>query len=109
MAEVRVESQEEVIEKVRKLLELLNSEGLNIITAYLYGSWADRTSHKDSDIDVAIISTDLSGDRLEDWCRLNGVATRIDARMEVIGFLPERFRDENPLAWEVKTNGIKLL
>ena len=109
MAEIRVESQGEVIAKVRRLLELLNSEGLNIITAYLYGSWADCTPHEGSDIDVAVISTDLSGDRLEDWCLLNEMASRIDARMEVIGFRPERFCDEDPLAWEVKTKGIKLL
>lgn len=108
MAEVRVESQEEVIEKVRELLRSLSSEGMTIMAAYLYGSWANGTSHRDSDIDVAIISRDLSGDRLEDWCRLNGVATQIDARMEVIGFRPERFRDEDPLAWEVKTSGMKL-
>ena len=109
MAEVRVETREEVIEKVRRLLELLSSEGLNIAAAYLYGSQAVGTSHKDSDIDVAIVSADLSGDRLENWCRLNRMATRIDVRMEVIGFRPERFRDEDPLAWEVKTKGVKLL
>lgn len=109
MAEVRVETREEVIEKVQKLLELLGSEGLNIAAAYLYGSRAAGTAHKDSDIDVAIVSADLSGDRLEDWCRLNKVSRQIDVRMEVIGFLPERFRDEDPLAWEIKTKGIKLL
>ena len=109
MVEVRSETQEEVIEKVLRVLELLNSEGLNIIAAYLYGSRAVGASHGDSDIDVAIVSADLSGNRLENWCRLNRVATRVDVRMEVVGFRPERFRDEDPLAWEVKTKGVKLL
>ena len=105
----RVETREKVIKKARRLLEWLSSEGLDITAAYLYGSYAAGTAHEDSDIDVAIVSADLSGDRLENWRRLNKVATRIDVRMEVIGFRPERFRDENPLAWEVKTKGIKLL
>ena len=109
MAEVRVETREEVIKKARRLLKLLSSEGLDIAAAYLYGSYAAGTAYKDSDIDVAIVSADLSGDRLEDWCRLNKVSRQIDVRMEVIGFRPERFRDENPLAWEVKTKGVKLL
>lgn len=109
MAEIRVETREEVIEKVRKVLKLLGSEKLNIAAAYLYGSQAAGTAHGDSDIDVAIVSSDLSEDRLENWCRLNLVATQIDVRMEVIGFRPEQFRDENPLAWEIKTEGIKLL
>ena len=109
MAKVRTEEREAVISKVQKLLYLLDSEGLSIVTAYLYGSWAAGTSHRDSDIDVAIVSTDLSGDRLDDWCRLNKAARRIDVHMEVIGFRPERFRDEDPLAWEIKTNGIRLI
>lgn len=109
MAEVRVETREEVIKKVRRLLELLSSEGLDIAAAYLYGSYAAGTAHEDSDIDVAIVSADLSGDRLENWCRLKKVASQIDVGMEVIGFRPERFRDEDPLAWEIKTKGMKLL
>ncbi|MBI4330321.1 MAG: nucleotidyltransferase domain-containing protein [Chloroflexi bacterium] len=108
MAEIRTETIEDMIEKVQKLLSALRSEGLNIMAAYLYGSQAVKMSHGDSDIDVAIVSPDLSGDHLEDWCRLNRVATRIDVRMEVIGFRPEQFRDEHPLAWEVKTQGVRL-
>jgi hypothetical protein len=97
-----------VIEKVRELLSALRAEGLHIAMAYLYGSHVAATPHRDSDIDVAIVSSDLSGDRLEDWCKLNRVATRIDVRMEVIGFRPEQFRDEHPLAWEVKSTGVRL-
>ncbi len=108
MAEVRAETREHVIEKVREFLVAFQAEDFTITTAYLYGSHAAETAHKDSDIDVAIVSPDLSGDRLEDWCQLNRVATRIDVRMEVIGFRPEQFRDEHPLAWEVKTQGVRL-
>jgi predicted nucleotidyltransferase len=108
MADVQTETREAVIRKVQKLLDLLESEDLSITAAYLYGSCAAGTSRKDSDIDVAIVSTDLSGDRLDDWCRLNKVASRVDVHMEVIGFRPERFRDEDPLAWEIKTKGIRL-
>ncbi len=109
MAEVRTETREELIELVRRLLAALQAEGLNMTAAYLYGSQAGDRAHPDSDIDVAIVSTDLSGDRLEDWVWLNRVAARIDVRMEVIGFRPEQFRDEHPLAWEVKTKGIRIL
>ena len=108
MAQVRVETREEVIEKVRELLDVLRSDGLRIIAAYLYGSQATGTSDEDSDIDVAIVSPDLSGDRLEDWCRLNKLASRQDVRLEVVGFRPEQFRDEHPLAWEVKSKGVRL-
>ncbi len=109
MAEVRTVTIELVIEKVERLLSTLRTEGLTISMAYLYGSHATATPHSDSDIDVAIVSPDLTGHRLEDWCRLNQMATQIDVRMEVIGFRPEQFRDEHPLAWEVKTKGVRLV
>jgi uncharacterized protein len=109
MAEVTLEPREAVIGKVRTLLGRLRAEAMDVRAAYLYGSYAAGTAHPHSDIDVAVVSPDLSGDRVEDWLRLNRIASRIDVRMEVIGFRPEQFGDENPLAWEVKTRGLRLL
>ncbi len=109
MAEIRIETKENVIGKVRKLLKVLSAEGLQIAAAYLYGSYAVGNPGQHSDIDVAIISPDLSGVRMDDWVRLNVPASYIDARMEVMGFRPEQFRDEHPLAWEVKMKGTRLL
>ncbi|HGJ67651.1 TPA: nucleotidyltransferase domain-containing protein [bacterium] len=109
MGAVKTEAIRDLIDKIETLLGILKSNGMNINSAYLYGSQACGTAHRDSDIDIAIISDDLSGDSIDDWCNLNMIANRIDVRMEVIGFLPEDFRDENPLAWEIKTKGIKLI
>ncbi len=95
-----------MILQVQELLRILEAEDLSISAVYLYGSYAAGTAGAYSDIDVAVISPDLSGDRLQDWMHLNTLATRVDSRFEVIGFRPEQFRDEHPLAWEVKTHGI---
>ena len=89
-----------------EFLRSLNSQELRIDAAYLYGSHAIDAADADSDIDVAIVSPDLSGDRLHDWMRLTTAATQVDLRFEVIGFRPEQFRDEHPLVWEIKTRGI---
>jgi predicted nucleotidyltransferase len=102
-------TRQEAIKKVEKLLTILRRKGLNISAAYLYGSHAYGIPHPDSDIDVAIISPDLSGDNLDDWCFLNQIAADIDVRMEVVGFRPERFRREHPLAWEVASKGIQIV
>lgn len=109
MAEIQIENQEEIIKKVKIFLSELGIRGFDIDAAYLYGSYATGNTRLDSDIDVAIVSDNLSGKHLEDWCKLNGLATRVDSRMEVIGFRPEQFRDEHPLAWEIKNNGIRLI
>jgi predicted nucleotidyltransferase len=97
-----------VIETALRLLEALRANGVAVTAAYLYGSQAGGDPHAESDIDVAVVSAGLSGVRHVDWFRLNSVASRIDVRLEVIGFRPEQFRDENPLAWEVKTEGLKI-
>jgi predicted nucleotidyltransferase len=95
------ETREAIVEKVRTFLDELRAAQINVEAAYLYGSYAHSGAGPESDIDVAIVSRDLSGDRVDDWMTLNRISSRIDARMEVIGFRPEQFRDENPLAWEV--------
>ena len=109
MAEISVGLTEAVIEKVRLFLARLGDARIGVEAAYLYGSQAMGAAGPDSDIDVAIVSADLTGDRIDDWMTLNRISSQIDVRMEVIGFLPEQFRDENPLAWEVKARGLKLV
>jgi len=109
MAEFTIETQENIIAKAHKLLDVLAMQGLRILAAYLYGSYAIGNPHQDSDIDAAIVSPDFSEAAMDDWVRLNVPASHIDARMEVMGFSPEQFRDEHPLVWEIKTKGVKLL
>jgi predicted nucleotidyltransferase len=109
MAEFAIEPQENIIKKVRQLLDVLALQGVRILAAYLYGSYALGNPHQDSDIDVAIVSPDLSNAHMDDWVRLNVPASHIDARMEVMGFRPEQFHDEHPLVWEIKTKGVQLL
>ncbi len=113
MAEINTESESKielkrVMDKTKALLAALRSEGIRIASAYLYGSYASGAAHADSDIDVAIVSPDLTGDRLQDWMRLTLTAIQLDARFEVIGFRPEQFRDEHPLVWEIKQTGIRM-
>lgn len=109
MAESSIESRERAVEKVRLFLNRLQEAQVTVDAAYLYGSHAANAAGPDSDIDVAIVSADLSGDRLQNWMTLNRIASRIDVRMELIGFCPEQFRDESPLVWEVKTHGLQLV
>ncbi len=103
MAEVKTEMTEDLTQRLTRLLDLLRSKGgLKISEAYLYGSRASGTASTQSDIDVAVVSPDLTGDRVQDWYRLNKLAKEIDARIEVVGFRPDQFRDEHPLVWEVR-------
>jgi len=57
----------------------------------LYGSFAKGHPHADSDIDVAVVSPDFTGDRLEDQLQLMRFRRQIDLRIEPIPFLPQDF------------------
>jgi predicted nucleotidyltransferase len=98
-----------VLEKSKQFITALRNEGLNIQRAYLYGSQAKGTAKAWSDIDIAIVAKNLSGDWHDDFVWLNLLADQVDARIEAIGYLPETFRDESPLVWEIKTTGVPLV
>ncbi len=80
-----------------------------IQSAYLYGSHARGTAREWSDIDIAVIARNLSGDWHDDFLSLARISHTIDSRIEAIGYIPQTFRDESPLVWEIKTTGIQLV
>lgn len=94
-----------VLEKVKQYLNELNKHGITIEKAYLYGSYARGNYHKDSDIDIAIISRDFQGMRFYDWKKIVPFRRNIDVRIEPIPYRPEDFTDSDPLAVEVMATG----
>ena len=48
--------QEEIITLIQKYVALLNTEGLSVRKAFLFGSYATGLATKNSDIDVMIVS-----------------------------------------------------
>jgi predicted nucleotidyltransferase len=98
----------EALKAVTRFLEEVESSGLRLASAYLYGSHAEGTARPDSDIDVVLISADFTGGWLEDHQKTVDALLRSDPRIEPVRFRPEQFCDEHPLAWEIKTKGKKL-
>jgi uncharacterized protein len=98
-----------IIETLKKFLEKLKESGIPIEAAYLFGSYAKGRAKEWSDIDVAVISSDISDDRLEERIRLSKISSHIDSRIEPVPFRPDTFVDEDPLVWEIKKDGIRIL
>jgi uncharacterized protein len=82
---------------------------IGITTLYLYGSYANGTNHKDSDIDIAVISDQFSGDVVDDMLKLMRLRRNIDFRIEPHPFLPEDFTPANPIANEIIQTGIRII
>lgn len=89
-------------------MEQSERSGLRVEAVYVYGLHATGMAHRDSDIDVAVISSDFTGDWLEDHRKVARVRLKSDVRIEAVRFRPEQFRDENPLVWEIKQKGIRI-
>lgn len=97
-----------IIETVKRFLDKLIMTGIHIEAAYIFGSYARGEEHKWSDIDVAVISPDFINGRFEEGLRLMRLASPVDLRIEPVPFSPDAFVDEDPLAWEIKKEGIKV-
>lgn len=97
-----------ILKEIREFIRQLKSINMRVEDAYLFGSYANASYNKWSDIDLAIISPDFSDDRFEERLRLMRIASHIDDRIEPVPFRPDNFSDDNPLAWEIKRHGIKV-
>jgi len=94
-----------IIKKIKAYLEILKHNEYRIKKTYLYGSYAKGNYHKDSDIDILIISDDFTGNRFKDSLRLMPLCREIDSRIEPMPYRPEDFNDSDPLVLEVKETG----
>ncbi|KJS23385.1 MAG: nucleotidyltransferase [Clostridiaceae bacterium BRH_c20a] len=88
--------------------ELVRSE-MNIKSVYLYGSVVKGTNTEDSDIDIAVIGDDFSGDPVEDTLKLMKIRRKVDNRIEPHPFKSSEFNKTNPFVAEIITTGIKIM
>jgi predicted nucleotidyltransferase len=104
-----VETQVEVLGKIKRFIEKINNQGMLVKQAFLYGSYATGKADAESDIDVALISAGFSEDFVDNYVKLAAIRSEIDRRIEPKAFRPEEFVDEHPLVWEIKQHGIPLI
>jgi len=75
----------------------------------LFGSYAKGNSPDDSDIDIALIFTNLDdSQRFEIQVQLMLMAAKIDSRIEPHPISHEDFNSGNPFVAEIKKTGIEI-
>ena len=99
-------------EEIRKIAEqyvrLIKSD-MNVHKAYLYGSAVSGVFTEDSDIDIAIVADDFTGDFIEDLLRLMKLRRHIDNRIEPHPFKPNDFKPDDPFVAEIMNTGIEIM
>lgn len=94
--------------KAMSFLKLLEASGIPIDSAFIFGSYAKGKAREGSDIDICLISSVFSN-LFEDRLKLMRLRREIDASIEPHPFGHKDFIDENPLVWEIKNTGEKIL
>lgn len=97
-----------IIEIVKRYVAVLERNGIKIREAIVFGSFVKGTAKEWSDIDIALVSPDFTGDRFEDRRRIVPLRRKIDNRIEPLPFRPEDFDNGGMFAEEIKKTGMKL-
>ena len=92
-----------------RYIRLIKEKYSDIESAYLFGSYAKGKSTDDSDIDLALIFTQLDDSkRFDVQVQLMLLAAQIDSRIEPHPISIEDFNSGNPFVIEIKKNGIEV-
>lgn len=90
----------------KEYIAVLSKEKYAIHSAFLFGSYAKNTPHRDSDIDIAVV---LKSKKETYDLELIKIRRGIDLRIEPHAFLKKDFNESNPLAHEILKYGIRLV
>ena len=99
-----------ILNKLKRFRRLLEKEGVPVAKLLLYGSYARGTAHKDSDIDVCVVSPAFGKDRLKESFALRHRAPKIDARIEPVPFSLKAYRTNavSPLLHQIRKEAIEV-
>jgi predicted nucleotidyltransferase len=75
---------------------------------YLFGSWVQGNANFDSDIDIAVIADDFTGDPVDDRLALMRLRRTVDLRIEPVPFLTHDFVPTNPFVGEIIKKGVRV-
>jgi uncharacterized protein len=98
-----------VLKNVHLFLDKLRRAGFHISKVYIFGSYAKGKVDKWSDIDVAIVSPQISNDRFEERIRLTELAVSVDDRLEPLPFNLDSFSDDDPFVRQIKKEGLAII
>ncbi len=97
----------EIMESIQKYIKKV-SQYYKIEAIILFGSYAKGSENENSDIDIAIISSDFN-DIIEDGAKLIGLTWKIDTRIEPHPITTEDYKKvSNPFVKEIINTGIKV-
>lgn len=97
------------VKSINDFISTVARQNPNLVTTYLFGSYAKKKQKKDSDIDLAMIIDQLSDtERFDVQVQLMLTASEFDMRIEPHPLSFEDFHSNNPFAAEIKRTGLEI-
>jgi len=97
------------INLINKYITLLKKNGIKVSQVILFGSHTKGNAKPDSDIDIAVISSQFGRDNLKEMMLLRKLALEIDSHIEPLPFSPQDLEDRySTLSQEIKKYGVLL-
>jgi predicted nucleotidyltransferase len=94
---------------INKYISLLKQKGIKVSQVILFGSHAKGKAKPDSDIDIAVISSQFGRNNLKEMMLLRKLALEIDSHIEPLPFTPQDLEDRySTLSQEIKKYGVLL-
>lgn len=91
-------------------IKLIQQKYSDLESVYVFGSYAKGNSNQDSDIDLAMIFTNLDDSkRFDIQVQLMLLASQIDTRIEPHPISQNDFHSDNPFVVEIKKTGFEIL
>lgn len=97
---------EDIRLKIQQYISNLNSNNFNLKKVILFGSYSKGNYTKWSDIDIAIVSDDFSGDKYEDRKKIARITIDVDYRIDPLPFNTIDFDYTNLFVKEIIDSGI---
>lgn len=95
------------INLIKRYIRLLKEKGVKVSKVILFGSHAKGIAKSDSDIDIAVISSQFGQDNLKELMFLRKIALEIDSHIEPLPFTPQDLDDRySTLSQEIKKYGV---
>ena len=95
--------------KIDKFAQMIEQQGIKVSKVILFGSYAKGKTHADSDIDIAVVSTQFGQDTAEEMMMLRKIALKVDSHIEPVPLCPDDLDDNfSTLAQEIKRYGIDI-
>ena len=100
----------EVIELLKKYVLLLNTEGISVYKAYLFGSYSTNTASNNSDIDVMIVSDNYDENDDQASGKIWSLTRKLNTKIEPFLIGKKKFNDDNssPMISMIKKHGIEI-